>query len=315
MDLLNLKKQRIYMNCKTREEKTLQARIERFITLGKEKHGEDAYDYSLAQTQYIRNRTPVELICKRCVGSKPFWVYPFAHTDKGDNEKGTCTNCYVPKQTISDTRWKPNLMQRISEFKETVEKKYGKNYSYPHLEEEYKNEESEITVKCTTCDAKPCKLLARSLKSRSRKGGCKNCTKIEMAKTIAEKNSARLLRNHQTKDMPRPYGCIYKISNLKNSKFYIGYTTMSAKKRFKAHIDEAIKASKGNKKAKSYLHSAMNYHGHENFTVEILEAFKNIAPTTLGTIEMQYIAKMKPHYNVSPGGELGHYKTDFHKAY
>jgi len=59
----------------------------------------------------------------------------------------------------------------------------------------------------------------------------------------------------------------------------------------------------------------MNYHGHENFTVEILEAFKNIAPTTLGTIEMQYIAKMKPHYNVSPGGELGHYKTDFHKAY
>jgi len=89
---------------------------------------------------------------------------------------------------------------------------------------------------------------------------------------------------------------------------------MSAEKRFKAHRDEAIKESKGNKKAKSYLHSAMNYHGHENFTVEILKEFKNIAPTTLGNIEMQYIARMDPHYNISPGGELGHYKTDIKKA-
>jgi len=53
---------------------------------------------------------------------------------------------------------------------------------------------------------------------------------------------------------------------------------------------------------------------HLNFTVEILKEFKNIAPTTLGNIEMQYIARMDPHYNISPGGELGHYKTDIKKA-
>jgi len=99
-----------------------------------------------------------------------------------------------------------NLSQRISKFKEEVEEKYGEEYSYPKLIQEYKNEESVITVKCHTCNTKPFKLKARSLKSKSRKGGCKVCNKKAMAKTIAEKNRKRLLRNHQTKDMPREYG-------------------------------------------------------------------------------------------------------------
>ena len=295
-----------------REAKSLKKRKEKFADLGRIKYG-DQYDYSMALTEYTNNKTPVHLICNKCEG-EPFLVIPFAHTYHGDNQKGTCPECYVPKETVQETRWDPNLPKRIKEFKVIVNKKYGDTYTYPFLEEEYKNEESIITVKCGTCDTAPYTIKARSLKSKSRKGGCKICTKEAMAKTIAEKNTKRLMRNHQTKNMPREYGCIYIITNKKNKKFYIGYTTMSADKRFKAHRDEAIKASRGNIKAKSYLHSAMNYHGHENFTVEILEEFKNVSPIELGNIEMQYIAKMNPQYNVSPGGELGHYKTDLKKA-
>jgi len=296
-----------------REKRTLPLRIAKFIRQGKAKHGKNTYDYSLVSEKYINNRTPVHIKCNRC-DNKPFLVYPFAHTSKGDNQKGTCTECYVPKETVQETRWDPNLTQRISEFKERVEEKYGKVYSYPYLENEYKNEESKITVVCHNCNSDPYQRKARSLKSKSRKGGCEICNKQTMAETIAEKNRIRLLRNQQTKDIPREYGYIYKISNMKNNKFYIGYTTMGVEKRFKAHRDEAIKLAKGNKKAKSYLHSSMNYHGLEYFVVEVLEEFTNITPIQLGVLEKEYIARMKPHYNVSPGGELGHYKTDIKKA-
>ena len=301
------------MHCEEREKKTLEARIEKFIQKGEAKYGENTYDYSQVWGEYKNNRTPVHIKCNRC-NNKPFPVYPFAHTSQGDNQKGTCPACYVPKETVQETRWDPNLPQRIREFKERIKEKYGKGYSYPNLDQEYKNEESHITVICHNCKSEPYQRKARSLKSKSRKGGCKTCNKKTMAEIIAKKNRERLLRNHQTKDIPREYGCIYKIINKKNYKFYIGYTTMSAKKRFKAHLDEAVKASRGNKKAKSYLHSAMNYHGHESFSVEIIKEFKNVAPTKLGDIEMRYIAKMGPQYNISPGGELGHYKTNINRG-
>ena len=296
------------MDYKERETKSLRRRIMLFITKGKSKHGEDTYDYSLVHEQYINNRTPVEIKCTRC-NSDFFKVYPFAHTDKKDNQKGTCTKCYVPKKTISDTRWDPNLPKRIKDFKQSVEDKYGKHsYTYPSLEKEYINEDSYITVICNKCNCKPYKRKARSLKSTSRKGGCVICNKKEMAKIIADKNSKRLLRNHETRDIPREYGCIYMITNMINKKFYIGYTTMSAQKRFKAHSDEAAKLAKGNKKAKSYLHSAMNYHGIKNFKVTVLNTYANITPLKLGEEEKKYISNMKPQYNVSPGGELGHYR-------
>ncbi|NOR56590.1 MAG: hypothetical protein GQ531_10355 [Sulfurovum sp.] len=292
-----------------RERKSLKLRTEKFIKLGKEKHGRNRYDYSLARLEYKNNRIPVHLICNKCKG-EPFLVYPFAHTCSGDNEKGTCPNCYVPKQTVQETRWNPNLPERRDNFVSMVNKKYKDSLLLPNVKDEYKEESSEITVICKKCKSKPFKRLARSLKAKDRKGGCEVCNKKENQKKTNETLRKRQLRNHATKDQPRDYGCIYKITNTKNYKFYIGYTTMSAEKRFKAHLDEAIKAAKGNKKAKSYLHSAMTFHGHENFSLETLQEFKDITPTKLGRIEMQYIAKMDPNYNISPGGELGHYKTD-----
>ena len=83
---------------------------------------------------------------------------------------------------------------------------------------------------------------------------------------------------------------------------------MGAKKRFKAHLDESVKLTRGGKKAKSYLHNAMNHHGFEHFTIKTLESYRNITPRELAKREQQVIAKMNPHYNISPGGEIGHYK-------
>lgn len=295
-----------------REQKTLKARKERFIQLGKAKHGDDRYGYSLARKEYVNNRTPVHIICNQCNG-KPFLVYPFAHIDKGNNDKGTCQNCYVPRKTVQETRWDPNLKKRIKDFKKRILKKYGDRYSYPHLDKEYKNESSKITVICNHCKSS-FKRLARSLKSKSRYGGCKICNKEVAAEKTRVKNKKRQLRNHRTKNIPQKHGFIYKITNTKNGKFYIGYTNGTIKERFKAHYDESIKLSRGNKKAKSYLHNAMNHHGFEYFKIEILEEHTEVTPYYMAELEMEYIAKFKPHYNVTPGGEIGRSKIHLKKA-
>lgn len=291
------------MNCKKREKKTLQARIEKFIKLGKAKHGNNRYDYSLAKKAYINNRTPVPIICNKCKGG-PFLVYPFAHTDQRDNQKGTCTKCYVTKLNIKKTRWEPNLKMRIKAFKKRVFKKYGNRYSYPHMEKEYKNESSKITVVCNQCKSS-FKRLARSLKSKSRYGGCEICNKEVMAEKIRVKNKKRQLRNHRTKNLPEKQGFIYKITNTKNGKFYIGYTNRTLQKRFKAHVDETRRLQRGVKGKSSYLHNAMSHHGIEYFKIEAIEKHMNVTPYFMAKLEMKYIARLAPHYNVSPGGEIG----------
>ena len=289
-----------------RERKSLNRRTEKFIQKSKEKYGNGTYDYSLAKKEYKNNRTPVHLICNRCENS-PFLVYPFAHTFHGINDKGTCPHCYVPKNTVQETRWNPNLPKRIKSFKNKMDVRHKGKYSYPLLDEEYKNDSSSITVICNQCKSKPYTRLARALMDLNRYAGCAVCNKEKMAETIKVKNKVRQRRNYQTKDMPHKYGCIYKIINTINDKFYIGYTTMTAKRRLKSHIDETRRMQKKYKGKKSYLHNAMNHHSVQNFKVEVLEEFTNVTPIYLGTLEMEYIANEKPHYNVSPGGELGNY--------
>jgi len=295
-----------------RERKSLKRRIEKFVQLGKEKYG-DQYDYSIAEKEYSNNRIPVHLICNKCKG-EPFPVIPFAHTSKGDNEKGTCTHCYVPKQGVQETRWDPNLPERRDEFVSMVNKKYQNSLHLPHVEDEYKEECSRITVICKKCKSKPFTRLARSLKAKDRKGGCTACNKKENQEKTNETIRSRQLRNHATKDEPRDYGCIYKITNTKNNKVYIGYTNITVQKRFKSHADETRRMQKGKKGRSSYLHNAMNHHGVECFKVEILEEHSNVSPHFLATLEMAYIAKFKPHYNVSPGGEIGRSKIHSKKA-
>lgn len=301
------------MDYKKRDQKSLMKRIEKFVQLGKKKYGENRYDYSIATKEYKNNRTTVHLICNKCKGD-PFPVIPFMHTFHGDNDKGTCPNCYVPKQTVQETRWDPNLPERREEFISMVNKKYKGSLHLPYVENEYKEESSRITVICKKCKSNPFTRLARSLKAKDRKGGCKVCNKKETQEKTNETIRNRQLRNHTTKDEPRDYGCIYEITNAKNNKIYIGYTNMTAQKRFKAHMDETRRMGKGKKGRSSYLHNAMNHHGFECFKIEIIEEHSNITPHFLATLEMEYIAKLKPHYNVSPGGEIGRSKIHHKKA-
>jgi len=296
-----------------RENKSLKRRIEKFVQLGEKKYGKGTYDYSLAKKEYSNNRTPVQLICNKCEGD-PFLVFPFAHTYHGDNQKGTCPECYVPKETIQESRWDPNLPKRIDEFESMINKKYQGSLHLPHVKNEYKEESSRITVICKKCKSKSFTILASSLKAKDRKGGCTVCNEKENQAKTNETLRKRQLRNHATKDEPRDYGCIYKITNTKNNKVYIGYTNMTAEKRLKAHTDETRRMQKGKKGRSSYLHNAMSHHGFESFKIEILEEHTDVTPHFLAKMEMAYIAKMKPHYNVTPGGEIGRSKIHLKKA-
>jgi len=296
------------MDYKKRDQKTLQKRIEAFVKKGKLKYGEDAYDYSLAIKVYKNNRIPVPLICKnkQCEGNEPFYVIPSRHTEKGDNQRGSCPNCYVPKHNIQETRWNPNRLKRATALRDEMVKRHNGKYSYPYIEEEFKNENSRITMVCTECGTEDTRVVA-ALKKKDRYCGCSVCNKEKKVEKIRQKNHERGKRNKRTAHLPKAYGCIYKITNRINGKFYIGYTTMTAQKRLKAHKDESIRYAKGHSKGKSYLHHAMIHHGLTNFSVEILEESTNISPIALGELEMRYIADLKPHYNVSPGGELANY--------
>ena len=292
-----------------REKKSLKLRMEKFVKLGEDKYVKGTYDYSLAKEEYKNNRTPVNIICNRC-DNDPFLVYPFVHTFHGVNDKGTCPHCYVPVKTVQETRWNPNLPERIQDFRNKMFLRHGENspYSYPHLDKEYKSEYSTITVVCNSCNSKPYIRVARTLKDLNRYSGCEFCNKEVMRKKIIEKNKERQLRNQTIKDLPREYGCIYKISNDYDGKFYIGYTTLTAERRFKAHKDETRRMQKGIPGKSSYLHNAMNHHSIEHFKVEILEEFTDVTPLFLAKLEMNYIAKLDPDYNVSPGGEIGRSK-------
>lgn len=62
----------------------------------------------------------------------------------------------------------------------------------------------------------------------------------------------------------KPYGLIYKITNLINGKSYIGQTIKEVKYRWREHVNEA------NTRARFPLHKAIKKYGPENFNIEII---------------------------------------------
>jgi len=94
---------------------------------------------------------------------------------------------------------------------------------------------------------------------------------------------------------------IYKITNIKNNKIYIGLTIQSALNRFSSHISEAKRMVD-----KSYLNNALRKYGKESFKVEIIDAAKTIEE--LKKKEIYYISfynstNRKIGYNLSLGGD------------
>jgi len=93
---------------------------------------------------------------------------------------------------------------------------------------------------------------------------------------------------------------IYKITNLKNNKIYIG-KTINIKKRWERH---QYLASTGTKR---HLYNAMRYYGVENFTIDVVETCLD---EMADDRERFWIEKTKSYkkeigYNKSRGGEGG----------
>ncbi len=87
---------------------------------------------------------------------------------------------------------------------------------------------------------------------------------------------------------------IYVITNKVNSNFYIGKTTKTATIRLKRHFYTAKKGSK------THLHKAMIKYGFENFNIDIIE--QTNSPNER---EIFWIEQLKPHYNMTTGGDGG----------
>lgn len=89
---------------------------------------------------------------------------------------------------------------------------------------------------------------------------------------------------------------IYKISNTRNDKVYIGQTTLSAQKRFLEHS-----------RSNSLIGNAMRKHGIDCFSVEIIDVASS--QLELDHKERYYISQLNSQtpngYNIKTGGSAG----------
>lgn len=96
-------------------------------------------------------------------------------------------------------------------------------------------------------------------------------------------------------------GYVYCITNLINSKRYVGKTTQSIEDRFKQHCQD----SKRRRCEKRPLYDAMNKYGVENFIVEELEFVED--DNLLSEREIYWIQELRTYgssgYNASKGGD------------
>lgn len=89
---------------------------------------------------------------------------------------------------------------------------------------------------------------------------------------------------------------LYKITNQVNNKYYIGMTKQSIEKRFSQH--------KTNAKTKTtYLYNAINKHGINNFSIELITEFETKEECCQA--EVLYISQNINGYNLASGGEGG----------
>lgn len=101
---------------------------------------------------------------------------------------------------------------------------------------------------------------------------------------------------------------LYKITNIKTNKIYIGYTGNSIKKRWGDHINNALKY-----KVKGKFYNAIRKYGKNSFKVEQICKCRGVKEFAWN-IETYFIAKFdstnsKNGYNTQKkgGGGLGEY--------
>lgn len=94
-------------------------------------------------------------------------------------------------------------------------------------------------------------------------------------------------------------GCIYKITNIVNNKIYIGQTD-NLERRKREHKAELIRGKHSN----GYLQNSFNYHGIDNFSIEIIGEYP---VADLDEKEREWIkhynsCDKNAGYNFTPGG-------------
>ena len=106
------------------------------------------------------------------------------------------------------------------------------------------------------------------------------------------------------------WGCIYKLTNTLNGKYYFG-KTINFRNRMNTHKNSW-------KKGKTHLSNAIKKYGWDNFQQEII--IDNVPEEDLNCLEISYIdifnaTNRKTGYNLTAGGEgtTGHIVTDEHK--
>lgn len=95
-------------------------------------HG-DKYDYS--KVDYVNNRTKVQIICNKCGNT-------FKQPPKNHLQGQGCPKCaFIGKP----------LENRLERFISTILGKYGSDFTFPNVKDEYKNKKSYITTTCNRC--------------------------------------------------------------------------------------------------------------------------------------------------------------------
>lgn len=94
-------------------------------------------------------------------------------------------------------------------------------------------------------------------------------------------------------------GFIYKITNIKNGKVYIGLTTETIERRWQNHIRCVGKVNR-------HLYFSMEKYGVDNFIIEEIDKTDNFKE--LGELERKYIklfdsTNQEKGYNITKGGE------------
>lgn len=125
---------------------------------------------------------------------------------------------------------------------------------------------------------------------------CQNETIVKQSKTSENKtenvkgDSTKNILNqneNERETLTIPVGRIYLITNIINSKKYVGITTHTIEKRFKEHLKEA----KNRPNKNIALFRAIRKYGADNFKVELIEQINNITPKNFQLKESEYIEK------------------------
>ena len=108
-----------------------------------------------------------------------------------------------------------------------------------------------------------------------------------------------------------PHGVIYKITNTKTGKSYIGQTVNSPKKRWALHV-QAAKFNFTEADAKSAIHASIRKHGPENFVIDLVcTCFDE---DSLNAAEIECIRThqtLVPNgYNLKEGGSAGKWSLE-----